>query len=155
MVVDTIEDAHAFSFVIFEQGFEAVTHPPELVEVAWTNGGNLIGTFNGAGQWVNGIVPVEHAPFPHIPLGYQYAAVPAHPTLVLGVVNGEYCFYLRKFPVLIAMLYHKRYKPGMMVVHMDDVGLLGPCVQPVKHTDLKSSKTFVLVVVAIHFFAVE
>src|SRR6478735_8710184 len=126
MVVDTIKDAHTFSFFIFEQGFEAVTHPPELVKVAGTNGGYFIGAFNGAGQRINSIVPVEHAPFPHIPLRYPNAAVPAHPALVLGIVNGEYCFYLRKFPVLKAMLYHKRYKPGMMVVHMNDVGRFCP-----------------------------
>src|SRR6185369_6404257 len=78
------------------------------------------------------------------------------PSLVLPVVNGEHGWYCcQLITKSMTMPDHKRYQAGMMIMAMNHVGIMLPFAEPITESYLKSDETFIIVVVAVYFFAIE
>ena len=53
------------------------------------------------------------------------------------------------------MLHHERDQPCMVIMHMDDIGLMLPAEDPVEYSDLESGEAFGIIIIAIYFFPVK
>ncbi len=65
--IDTIENADAFSFFVFEEGFQSIAVVAQFSQVTRANSCYFPGTLDAAGKRIDVLVPVEHAPLPGIP----------------------------------------------------------------------------------------
>src|SRR5436190_4436703 len=110
-----------------------------------TNRCNFPGAFHSGRHWVNVFVPVQQAPVPAIICRDIVIMVPADPALVLSIMYGENGWHIRKVAAKsMAMPYHKRNEPGMMIVAMNNVGCMLPFGEPVAEGYLESDESFIV-----------
>src|SRR5437868_3553113 len=112
-------------------------------------------TFYAACQWVDHFIPIELSPLPAIPSRQVITFIPAHPPLVLPVMDRKNRWYCGHMPVCKTILHHKWNKPRMMIVHMDHIRLMLPITDPVNYCYLKSGETFRIIIITVDLFAIE
>ena len=55
----------------------------------------------------------------------------------------------------VTMFDHKGYEPSMIIVHMDHIGLMRPCRNPINYAYLKSSEALRVITISVNLFSVE
>src|SRR5438552_3256702 len=104
------------------------------------------GTFHCRCHGINIISPVEQTPVPAVVRGDVIIFVPTEPSLVLSIVNGENGWYISQLAAeRMTMSYHKWNKTGVMVVAMNNVGVMLPFVEPIAKSYLEGNESFIIV----------
>src|SRR5690606_25820499 len=86
----------ALAAFIFEQVLNSVGGNAKFIHVTRADCRNLPRALHCGSERVDGVVPIEQAPLPTVVWRNVIVFVPADPSLVLRIVNGEYGGHTRK-----------------------------------------------------------